>query len=646
MNTERSEYSVKKLEEWQDKYQNACMAYGNESRSFERYRKQYEGSHEHDFGGAPYNHVWNFTYELLNSTINGYIPPVKVTPRVNDEKHRANARVIEELCRSEINRLPFELLNDEDERNTKIDGGSGFLIEWDNSKQSFDRVGEINIRNIRASRIIPQPGVYDLQYMDYVFVTFIDTRSNIKRKYNKDIPDDENGYNGLNLMEQSGYENETVKQVVCYYRNKEGTIGCISWVGDAVLIDDGDYQARKSDICGVCGRARPITSNKTLRTEYKSVCFCGAELWEKRPKDFEILFEDIRLSNGEIIPAASPVLDEYARVTDTKESDDPNFHSENSNLYSMQLEQTQIPYYYPVEFPIVLRRNVTNISIYDKFMGVSDCEVIKEQQHAANMLYSKLVESSVQACNIVTTPRGANIDITDANVSVIEIDNPSALAMISNIKLNYSSTQDIQMLNDHYVKAKSELRITDSFQGKPDPTAQSGRAKEAQIAQAANNQMSPLIMKRYVYSQIYEMIFKFALAYADEPRRYYGTDHNGKPIERVFNRYDFLERDDGGAWRWDDGYLFEIDSTGMTPDNIPFMFERLDVDFKSGAFGDPKDPETLLIYWRQREEIGVPGSKAMVQYWEEKIQRLQQQQIQQQTITAQQQGGAAPPPNK
>ena len=37
------------------------------------------------------------------------------------------------MLKNEIDRMPFEYLNDEDERTVKTLGGSAYLVEWDNA---------------------------------------------------------------------------------------------------------------------------------------------------------------------------------------------------------------------------------------------------------------------------------------------------------------------------------------------------------------------------------------------------------------------------------------------------------------------------------------------------------------------------------
>ena len=77
-----------------------------------------------------------------------------------------------------------------------------------------------------------------------------------------------------------------------------------------------------------------------------------------------------------------------------------------------------------------------------------------------------------------------------------------------------------------YEEARQVLGITDSFQGRTDPTATSGKAKEFSAAQAAGRLESKRTMKQAAYAQLFELMFKFWLAYSDEPGHQY-KDNDG-----------------------------------------------------------------------------------------------------------------------
>jgi hypothetical protein len=613
----------KKLADWQEKYYRAVMAYNTEVENFGKYRKQYGGSHELD-KGEPAKNVWNFTYELIESTVNSTIPKVKVTPRVMDERHIRNARAIEEMCNYEINRLPFETINGADERNCKIDGLSGYLVEWDSSYESFNIAGDLNVRGLRAANIIPQAGIDKLEYMDYIFVSFLDTKARILEKYGKSV---ENVSVDMSDPSAAGKENlsaeyDLITQIICYYRNKKGSIGCISWAEDIILIDDSEYEARKGEICANCGKPKPLD---------EETCFCGASEWEKRPKEYETLYRNMVLDPGEggeirVIPAVTQVRGEDG----TQVSEDMTDENGQPNQYGLTLpvtEPTTIPYYYPHRFPVIIRQNVEDDV---NFTGVSDCGAIREHQMTANMIFSKMMQEVLRQTSVIIKKKELNFDITDEPLQVIDVENIAAVDAVKLEEIKFQAERYMPIMREEYEKAKSILRITDSYQGKPDSTAQSGTAKQAQIKQSASNRISALKAKNKAYSDLYEMMFKYMLAYADEPRVYYMTDENGQTIKTTFNRYNFLEQDGAGKWRWDDDYSFDAGS-GEFSEEASYKLEMMDMNFQSGKYGDPSNPKVLLAYWQMRERLGDSDAQFWVSHFKEEVQQIQvQQQMQMQ----------------
>lgn len=622
----------KRLSEFKEKYQKALTSYSGNRNKFNKRWEQYKGTKkiEGKNGQAARDAdvVYNFTMELIESQIDSYIPPPKVKPKKTNDRTMNNASVIEDMIRNEIDRLPMEYLNDEDERSTKVMGGDMFLVEWDNSASTHDTVGALSIRLINAKEFIPQNGVKSLQYMNYLFIRLEDTKESIEKRYDKDVSLESVDGN----TEDTSDKEDMVTQIICYYINKD-RLGCFSWAGDTVLIDDDNYEARKDKVCSKCGKTKSPSQKE---------CICGSTEFEKRPLDYEVLTEDIIRADGTIIPAMSYARDENGYLLeDYQEQEiDPQFgmpmydrvFDENMTLIGEEprmttkqrpyLVPTQIPYYTPKKFPICIRKNV---SVYNEVLGDSDCDPIADFQTSANKILSKVDKKTISAGSVLTIPEGINYSPTDADVKPILITNVAQMQMLKSITLDYNTQKDLDTVMQYYQMAKSTLGISDTYQGKQDVTAQSGRAKELQIAQAAGRQKSKRVMKNACYADIYETMFKFMLAYADEPRVYASTDQNGKPIEKVFSRYDFLSQDDYGNWYYDDEYLFSVDESGTGLSDRGFLLDDVRQDFGMGAFGNVASPETLLLYWKEKEVLNYPNAKRMVSHWEGRVTEAKQQ---------------------
>ena len=86
-------------------------------------------------------HVRNICAELIEAQVDSNIPAPKVTARRKEDELKA--KLIEDMLRNELDRLPFEQINDMMERTVPIQGGAALLLEWDNTQRTHTTVGEI-----------------------------------------------------------------------------------------------------------------------------------------------------------------------------------------------------------------------------------------------------------------------------------------------------------------------------------------------------------------------------------------------------------------------------------------------------------------------------------------------------------------------
>ena len=193
-------------------------------------------------------------------------------------------------------------------------------------------------------------------------------------------------------------------------------------------------------------------------------------------------------------------------------------------------------------------------------------------------------------------------------MKVVRLKNQAEKALIDVINLAPSVSQDISMLEQNYQWAKSTLGITDAYQGKYDASATSGTAKQYSINQSAGRLESKRIMKNDAWAQLYELMFKYLLAYADQklPVTYKGED--GKELYEEFDRYQFLRIDASGELYWNDEFIFDTDPTSTMMANREAMWNSIDVKYQAGAYGPIGNTETLLLLWKQLEANGYPNA--------------------------------------
>lgn len=620
------DFSGGKLEFFKALYQEAEDAASAEMELMQQRIDQYLGSKEIDGSPVPARQVRNITYELIESQVTGYIPTPSVTPLVESRKNERNAKSIETLLRNKRNELPFERLNDLDERFSPIYGGSVWLVEWDESITTHNTTGDIRVTCLPPTAFVGQPNVYAIEDMEYCFICFETTKEEIVRKYGvtykvaeeaeSDDPEHDDGY--------------TATLYVCYYKDRDGKICQYAWSGDAELVDIDDYYARRVKVCRKCGAK-------------EGVCACEKPAYHLETLEYEEPSEPITLSDGLVIPTLSPVIENgQVQIETVREQivdptgqmvfDDSNgFVTPALNYMQMpKMQPTRLPYYAPSVFPIVIRKNTSR---EDCLFGQSDCDAIRPQQQGINKLESRIMEKLLKAGVTPVIPEDASVQMDNTVFgTVVQMRPGETRGQFGVIDTTPSISQDVMQSDRLYDQAKRIIGISDSFQGQYDPSASSGVAKQMQIQQAAGRLDSKRRMKNAAYADIDKVIFTLYLAYADEPRPSVRLLSDGRRENVMFNRYDFIAIDEStGEYYYDDRYMFSADASIDIESSRANLWQENLKSFQMGAYGNPADPNTLLTYWRNMEKAHYPYARENVDYFESLV---KQQQAQQQVMQA------------
>ena len=539
------------------------------------------------------SHVRNITFENIESQVSSAIPQPKVTPRRKKDEHLAN--VIEHFLRNELDRLPFEAINDLAERTVPIQGGVGFLVEWDNTKRTSTTVGEVNVTLVHPKQFAPQPDVYtSIADMDYFIVKVPTTKGCIERRYGVVLETEGESEPDIRGGDGSTSE-ENLTLYMGYALNDHGGIDRYTWVNDTELESLEDYQARRQPVCERCGKVKPLAGQEVNGSIYTGgACpWCGGKKWDERVQDFEELRVPVHRSDGTFLGG-------------TEAAGEP----------------TKIPFYRPDCYPIVLQRSV---SVYGQLLGNSDVDMIRDQQNTSNRIEQKIIDRLMKAGTRITLPDRADLRTDPEDSERWYIGKPSDKQLIDVYDFSGNLQYELTYLAQVYEEARQIIGITDSFQGRRDATATSGKAKEFSAAQAAGRLESKRVMKNAAYAELFEVMFKFWLAYSDEPRPVTYKDSTGETVYEEFNRYDFLERGEDGEWHWNDQFLFSCDTSAPLASNREAMWQETRQNLQTGAFGDPTDIETLILFWAKMEELHYPGAGQTKKHLEEKAQRMQQE---------------------
>lgn len=635
-----------KLQLWQNRLAVNQTAYEREIQKMDQQELLYRGDRkvepvveEDSRESTP--HVRNICFELTESQVSSSIPNPKVTARRKEDELKA--KLIEDMLRNELDRMPFEEMNDMRERTVPIQGGAIWHIEWDNTQRTHTTVGEVAVKSLHPKQLVPQDGVYDsVEDMDYVMLAIPSTKGFIRRRYGVDVSSSGEQEPELRGLDEAAAA-DMVTMYVGYARGDNGCIDKFVWVDDTILEDLEDYQARRLRRCKKCGAPEPMEAqpmdSQTLdgtppeampgrkplpddfsgeapqaRSGGRKVCpYCGANSWQEQPEEYEEVYIPIVRSMGEPIPGQHPV--EQANPEQLDELGLP--------VVEVVMEPTRIPLYKPNIYPVILQKNVSQ---YGRLLGGSDIQGMQDQQNTTNHLSAKILDKLKASGSYTTLPIDASIEHNDQDMKVIRLRNPSDVSMIGVHTLEGDIAQDIAYLDHVYEEARQIIGITDSFQGRKDTTATSGTAKEFAAAQTAGRLESKRVMKNAAYARLFEAIFKFKLAYADEPRPVISKDINGNSQYEEFNRYDFLERDEAGQWYWNDQFLFSCDTTAPLAGNREAMWQETRMNLQSGAFGDPTATQTLYLFWTKMEALHYPEAGATKKHFEELLAKERQQQ--------------------
>ena len=559
---ELSKETKLRLEKFKELYNAALLAADGYRDRLVRHMDQYLGSDEIDGSSERAGVVRNITYEVIESEINADIPVPKVDTSCYSASREQNARGIERLSSALRSRLPFEELNDRDERYTYIYGGSVFYVEWDSTQSDNAGEGGVRVHLLSPLDFIPQPSIESVEDMEYCFLHFTTTRGELITKYGvkeENISLAECEY----LADLDDPMGDAVAVIVTFYKDEFGRVGKFVFSGDLPLLDMPNYYKRKSAVCKSC--AKPI---EECSCDDPKVCYVDLER------------ERVTLSDG---------------------------------------SAAEIPYYVPRGFPIVIRKNTLSDMT---LLGGSDCERIRPQQQAINKVESRILQKLLRAGVTPIMPEGTAITLSNAVFGQIIKTRPGeSIDNYGKIDTTPDISQDIEEADRLYDQAKRVLGISDALQGLDATTSESGYARQLKIARASSRLETKKRMKHLAYCRIYELIFKHYLAFADEPRRFAYRDTLGRMHFTEFNRYDFIECDKNGNYYYDDSYLFTVDTNADAQYQSEVLWEINLTNLERGTLGDKTSPTTLMRYWQLQDKAHFPYARENVEYFQDIITR-------------------------
>lgn len=596
------------LKKYQDEFYYAQTNYATVE-TFDDREKLYIGTHGVDEnvndqypkpnGRPKANNVVNVIYELIESQIDTQIPQPSVRSKWAGRDHQE--RMIEDSIKNDLMESEIYRINDENERTTPIQGFSIVTVEWNPDIDKHLYRGEIHLDNRHPKCLIPQPGCFKIQDMDYFFLIASVPSSYVKRRWGVDV--DTEGeefpqYSTIDGESDNVGDTENVTVITRWGKDEDGNINKFVWVNDIVLEYYEDYFSRKVTRCSYC--YTPFYDEDTKEGE-EPCPNClekrGVEEYKRISKneEEEMIEKDYIKKDGTVIPAG-----------------------------------TVVKYFKPTRYPIVIRKNVP---LPFNFGGQSDVDIIRDQADAIKKVISTIEDKILRGGVIIKADETHRFKPTNDLYQIVK-GNPQQLASLQTMDIGSDISKDMAFFAEQYKAAKDTLGITDSFQGKPDTTAQSGKAKMVQVAQSSGRMMSKQFNKKAAFKELFEIMFEFKLAFYDELRPYIQLDATGQPVHGEFNKYEFLERDASGEWYYNTDFLFSAEAGDGIPKDKMWLMNQTLMYVQSGLLDK-------IQFWSAMEKFGYPGATDYKQKAIEEQQMMMQQQMmqaQQQQQMMQQQG--------
>lgn len=505
-------------------------------------------------------------YELIESKVDNSIPQPRLTPRRKDDLDLVD--ITENYLKFEVDRMLTEQENDRSERATYVDGTSWYKIGWDSLDSTYERSGDLCVEVLLADQVVPEPGCKNYKLMNYCFEISEISISNIYDLYGRLISPSEVGKN-------------TVEVVSYYYKNKDGIIGRFMYapMSNQVIAWDEDWQIRKIRKCKNCGTINPIGDHCKN---------CGNETFKYENATEEILEENlVRIHNP----------------YEEGKSDDPTDNAETEIFVEAG---TKIPYYHVRQLPFVPRPSISSL---DTIYGVSEVSILLDMQDSVNKILTKVEDKILKSGAVVTKPERMKFGDKDDTFKLFGVKTAEEAAMVQTKQILADVSQDIAGAQLFYESARASSGVTESYQGKVDNTATSGKAKEISAMQSAGRLESLRIMKAAAFAGVYELMFKYLLAFSDETRRFVKVLPDGQEQEMLWNKYMFLRKDKYNTLYYADDFAFSTDPAATLSNNRVQMWQETLQQFTMGTFGNPQDPRTLELYWNIMDTMQYPLAK-------------------------------------
>jgi len=508
----------------------------------ERYGDDYASN------AADARQVVNICFQLVESQIDITVPMPSVHAIEGDDNNERKA-MIEGYLTYLAEGPELERINSENERIAKKNGICVYKIDFDPGYKSHKFRGRIRTTNPHPVNVIPQPGVYRVKDMDYIFHIENRTLDKVCEMYGEEYREEleseggEYGFledfsTGSSVYTSSAATKDRISVIECWYKDKDGDVCLLVWANDVIIKDMPKFFYPRID-----GKIK----------EYEEI---------------DIL--DTGAVQGEMpgAPEDAPLGGQIAKVKVVV----------------------------PTRFPFVIQYNVPKEKSY---YGKSDPDIISDQQEGVKKLLSIEEEKQILGTTKIFVRRGSGIAgrLNNAVSQIIETDDPNGDIRVVDLK---TAERGLKELYGIYVQAaKDTLGVTEASQGRADSGSLSGRALDILANNTAGRISVKIFEKHIAFTELYQLYYDFVIAFIDDARPYRNKD-------KIFGYFDkslLIKQDDSGEWYYPEFDIKISADTGFPKD------KRFIMD-SANASGGRIDP---IEYWMIMESINFPNAGAILE---------------------------------
>ncbi|MDR1299928.1 MAG: hypothetical protein LBJ84_06755 [Oscillospiraceae bacterium] len=604
---------IDKISKWQERLQRSEGAFDREVRKakwremvfegdVEAYPPIYLENYETYFPVFPINRL--IVKEIIDAkNIGGTLYP-KV--RAKRELDIERAKTIEDFLLSESYRLNLTEQELEKYRNGAVHGGFGQLVQWISDDAIPQSHSKLKVSPVYVQfEFVPQAGVFrSTEEMDYFFIKIAASKETIERVYDIEIKND------YSMSEHKPvYNDDIIEYYRCYYRNNGGGVGVFAWTGNQTVLEDYEnYLERKMLVCDVCGN--PALESAVTEDGERVPCeVCGSAAWKLGDAKEQTVYKNIIDSLGNVVVPGVQEITFTAFDTSGVEREFPVI---GDNGEAELTDPIKIPFYVPKMYPFVLYRNTI---VPNRVLGRSEADELAPYQNAINYLHMQIDEKLMTSGDVMTLPEREDMLITNRRRAYYIRQDEKALIDVKSLQGNVSS--EFAYEDRLYQMARHQAGVTDSFQGRPDMSAESAIAKQLQVAQTEQRLRENIALREQSMRELYKRMFQTALAFADDNITYTQTLTTGETSEGVFCRYDFLEQLEDGSWHWIDDFEFDVTEEQPLKVNTTAQLQDLVSMFNMGVFSSQKPPEERARLGHALKKLGYQFADAILSGAEE-----------------------------